>query len=72
MTKKIDKHGVHLHGCECKECMKTNAICLQCSREYWADPKFPELNECPRCMWTPELPELPTPEQCRELRGKSV
>lgn len=51
--RKVDRHGVHLHGCECKECTKTNAICPQCGREYWTDPKRPDMNECPRCMWKP-------------------
>ena len=50
---KIDSDGVHLHGCECQECMKTNATCPECAREYWNDADRPELEECPRCMWTP-------------------
>lgn len=50
---KIDKHGVHLHGCECQECTKTNATCPKCGRENWFAPDRPDTHECSRCMWTP-------------------
>lgn len=50
---KIGKDGAHLWGCECRECMKTNAVCPQCGTHYWTDPDFPEMEECHHCMWTP-------------------
>lgn len=50
---KIDAYGDHLHGCECKECTKTNSTCPECGRKYWCDIDRPDLDECPRCMWTP-------------------
>ncbi len=53
MASFIDEHGVHLFGCECEECTATNATCPVCGREYYSDPDRPELEECPRCMWTP-------------------
>jgi len=54
MAKKIDKYGVHLHGCTCKECTKTNKTCPVCGTQYWAEPDMPEYEECHRCMWTPQ------------------
>ena len=58
MTKKIDKHGVHLHGCTCKDCTKTNVTCPECGREYWTDWGSVGY-ECPCCMlhWDEGRPE---------------
>ena len=43
--KKIDKNGVHLWGCECKECTFVDVVCPKCGWEY-SGGSF----ECPRCM----------------------
>ena len=54
---KIDRYGVHLHGCECRECTKTNATCPECGTKYYTDPAFPKMEECHHCTWTPfEVP----------------
>lgn len=47
--RKIDKDGAHMHGCECKECTKTNVTCPECGRHYWTEPDDPQF-ECPHCM----------------------
>lgn len=51
--RKVDKYGVHLYGCECRECTKTNRVCPECGRKYWNDDDRPDMEECPRCMWKP-------------------
>jgi len=43
---KIDEHGVHLYGCECRECTAVDVTCPKCGREY-SKGSF----ECPRCMY---------------------
>jgi hypothetical protein len=50
---KVDRDGVHIIGCECRECTKTNRTCPECGTKYWSDPEFPEMEECGHCMWTP-------------------
>jgi len=49
MVKRIDEHGVHLYGCECRECTKTNVECPKCGRKYWSPPDNLQF-ECTRCM----------------------
>ncbi|NVO00924.1 MAG: hypothetical protein HXX17_16530 [Geobacteraceae bacterium] len=51
--RKVDKHGVHLHGCECHECTKTNKICPECGTAYWNEPTRPDMEECHHCGWSP-------------------
>ena len=50
---RIDKDGIHLFGCQCDECTRTNRTCPECGTRYWAEPGYPQFEECHHCMWTP-------------------